>query len=211
MVVTSKVLAIHQGRCVPMKDVADKDELIRQEAELYLDRRNLENGSIMLTIKNNLLIPTAGIDESNADGHYILWPQAPQREAEKLLEFIKHEYRIKKAGIIITDSHTIPLRWGTMGISLGHAGFCPLNDYRGSRDLFEREMKITLANVVDALAAAAVLVMGEGNEGTPLALVSEVPFVGFGKCPSQIPELEIDADTDIYGPLLKSVTWKKGH
>ena len=30
-----------------------------------------------LTIKQGMLIPTAGIDESNGDGYYILWPRDP--------------------------------------------------------------------------------------------------------------------------------------
>ena len=39
--------------------------------------------------------------------------------------------------------------------------------------------KVTKVDVVNALASAAVLVMGEGAEQTPLAVISDVPFVEF--------------------------------
>lgn len=209
-VVTSKIVAIHQGRCIPVSDVEDKDEVIKWEAEKYLPRSDVPGEYVMLTMKNNLLIPTAGIDESNAMGYYILWPSGLKEICKQIHEFLRREYRVKEIGVVITDSHTIPLRWGVMGISLAHSGFCPLKDYRGTKDIFGRRYQITLANVVDSIAAASVLVMGEGDEQTPLALVSDISFVRFGECEEEIPDLEIDPEIDIYAPLLKGVKWRKG-
>ena len=70
--ITSKILAIHQGRCV--KGV-DKETLIKQESARYLPYKHHAGFMVNLTVTNNILIPAAGIDESNADGHYILWPE----------------------------------------------------------------------------------------------------------------------------------------
>lgn len=211
VVVTSKIVSIWQGRCVKIKEIPDKDELIKKEAELYLPREKVPKGWVMLTIKHNIMIPTAGIDESNAKGHYILWPEKPFETANKIYNFIKKEYRLKKIGVLISDSHTVPLRWGTTGIALAYSGFWPLKDYRGKKDIFGRTLKITQSNIADALATAAVLVMGEGKEQTPLAIIEDIDFLRFGnfnfikKNP-----LSINRGLDIYNPLLNAIKWKKG-
>lgn len=209
-VITTKIISIWQGRCIKKEDFLDKDDLIKQEADFYIDRKMIPGEHVMLTIKENLLIPTAGIDESNANDYYILWPDKPFSTAKKIFNFIRKEYKLKKFGVILSDSHTTPLRWGTMGIALSFCGFNPLKDYRQKKDIFGKKMKITQANWADALSAAAVCVMGEGKEQTPIAIIEDVGFVDFtGKGFRKNP-LAIDPDIDIYAPLLKLIKWKKG-
>lgn len=210
-VVTSKVVAIWQGRCIKIGSI-DKEALIKKEADLYLDRKENPNRyNVTLTIKNNILILTAGIDESNSNGYYTLWPSDPFESANKIYEFIKSMYGLKNLGVIITDSHTTPLRWGVTGIALSHYGFNPLKDYRGLNDIFGREMKISQSNIADSIASASVLVMGEGNEQTPLAIVEDVNFVEFVDQDLQKTNpLEIDKETDLYSSLINSVNWKRG-
>jgi len=217
-VVTSKVVSIWQGKCIPASEVSDKDALIMRESERYLPRESVPGAWVIHTIKNNLLIPSAGIDESNADGHFILWPDMPYEAAEKILAWIREKYGVKECGVIITDSHSGMLRRGVVGISLGHAGFSALNDYRHTKDLFGRELKVSQANIPDSLAAAAVVAMGEGSECTPFALVTEAEFVRFCgvKCEPKTPEqelfssFEIPPAEDLYAPFIESVEWKKG-
>ncbi len=212
LAITSKVVSIGEGRCISKSEVADKDELIRQEADKYLPRDLAPSGWVMHTIKNNLFIPSAGIDESNAKDHYILWPADVKKTAAELREWIQKEYGVREVGVIITDSHTIPLRRGTMGISLARAGFAAIKDYRGKDDLFGRKYLITTLDVADGLAAAAVLAMGEGSEQTPLALITDIPFVELGVEESSAPfsAHEIDEKEDLYYPLLSAVPWEKG-
>src|SRR3989344_8105642 len=114
--ITSKIVAICEGRFVKI-GTANKDDLIAQEAEYYLPRK-LNKYGVMLTIKQNILAPSSGIDESNAEGHYILWPKDPQKTANEIRAYLRKKYRLKKLGIIITDSRTLPLRWGTIGVCL---------------------------------------------------------------------------------------------
>ncbi len=213
LAVTSKVVSIGEGRCVPKSEVADKDELIKQEADKYLSRDFAPGGWVMHTIKNNLFIPSAGIDESNAYGHYILWPRDVKKICHALRAWVQKEYGVREVGVVITDSHTIPLRRGTMGSSLAHAGFVAIKDYRGKDDLFGRKYVITTLDIADGLAAAAVLAMGEGSEQTPLALITEIPFVEFGsgeKSGKPFSSHEIEEKEDLYYPLLSSVPWEKG-
>jgi len=210
IVVTSKIVSIGEGLCIKIDNVKiEKDSLIRKEADLYLDRDKNLLGSVMLTIKDNILIPTSGIDESNANGYYILWPKKPFESAKKIYNFIKKQYGLAEFGIIITDSHTTPLRLGIMGIGLAYYGFNPLRDYRGKKDIFGRKLKMSQTNIVDSLAASAVYVMGEGNEQTPIAIIEDAGNIEFTeKDFSKL--LGISIDEDIYSPLLKSAKWKKG-
>ena len=213
-VVTSKVVSIWQGRCVPMREVPDKEKLIAREADWYIPRERTPGAWVTHTIKNNLFIPSGGVDESNADGHYILWPKNPKRVARELWAWLRKTYRVKNLGVIISDSHTVPLRRGVLGISLAHYGFVPLKDYRGMRDIFGRTLKMTQMNIADGLAVAAVLLMGEGKERTPLALIRDVPWVRFmpreWKPRGKFSSFEIKTKEDVYYPLFASVKWRKG-
>ena len=59
IVITSKVISIWEGRCIKISEVKDKDELVRQEADLYLKKDMSQKFPVMLTIKNNILIPAS--------------------------------------------------------------------------------------------------------------------------------------------------------
>lgn len=213
LVIASKVLSIHQGRCLPIDKIKDKDELIKHEADKYLPRNKVPNSYAVLTLKNKILIPSAGIDESNVGDYYLLWPKKVEQSTWDIYRFIKKNYKVNKFGVLITDSHTVPLRRGVMGIALSYAGFKPLNDYRGQKDLFGRKFKVSTTNVVDSLAVAAVLEMGEGTERKPLALITDIPYVQFSSQPykprNSKMKFNIPWREDLYGPLLKAMKWKK--
>jgi|SRR3989344_1354773 len=208
--ITSKVVAICEGRFAGIGKIS-KNKLIEQEAEYFLPRG--KNG-FYLTIKYNLLIPSAGIDESNGNGYYILWPGDPQRTANKARKYLAKKFNLKRVGVIITDSKTNPLRWGVTGVSIVHSGFAPMNNYIGSKDIFGRELKYTKTNIMDALGTAAVLIMGEGKEQTPLAIIEDIPFVNFQRrnpTQKELREVRITMmQDDLYKKLLTRVKWRKG-
>ncbi len=212
IIVTSKVVSIWEGNCVKISAVKNKENLVKKEADLFIDKKIIskEAGYVMLTIKNNILIPTSGIDESNANGYYILWPKKPFASAKKIYDFIKKTYGLKAFGVIISDSHTTPLRTGIMGIGISYYGFNPLRDYRGKKDIFGRKLKMSQTNIVDSLSAAAVYEMGEGAEQTPIAIIEDPGNIKFTSKNFKKDSLRISIDKDIYSPFLKSVKWKKG-
>jgi dihydrofolate synthase / folylpolyglutamate synthase len=177
--ITSKVLAIHQGRCVKITPSVKKDELIKKEADRYAHSHLKTWKNLYLTVKDHTLIANAGIDESNANGYYILWPRRPSSLAKEIHSYLTKKFRIKNLAIIVTDSHILPLRQGTLGVSVGFFGMEPLYDYRGKPDIFGRLLKHTTKNVVDALSTMAVLLMGEGAEQTPLLLLRGAKFITF--------------------------------
>lgn len=199
--ITSKILAIHQGRCVKIGPKINKDKLIIHEADRYIPRSK-SPGNFLLTIKDYTLIPSAGIDESNANGHYILWPKNTVKLLKEICQYLKKRHKIKKLAIIATDSHTTPLRWGVTGISTGFFGMKPLYDYRGKKDIFGRKLKFTKTNIVDALSATAVLLMGEGSEQTPIIIARGLDFIKFTN-KDRYKDIVVDPEEDIYSPLLK--------
>lgn len=203
LAVTSKIVSLQQGRAIKMEQVADKDQLIIDQADYYLPRDAVPHRYAVVTIHNNLIAPSAGIDESNANGYYILLPEnSGQLMIEWRQKFLEH-YGLKNFGLILTDSRSMPLRFGVVGVGLAFAGFHPLRDYRGKPDLFGREMKISQSNIVDSLAAAAVYVMGECAEQTPAAIIRGVSGLAF-TAQDCADELWLSTDDDIYRPLYQS-------
>lgn len=211
LVVTSKIISLIQGRVVKIGE-REKLDLIRQESEYYLDPEESKY-NFSIAIKDGILIPSAGIDESNADGYYVLWPENLQHIVNRVREYLIKKFNIQYAGVIVTDSTTRPMRWGTTGVGLAYSGFEAMKDYVGHEDLFGREMEVTKANLLDGLAAAAVVAMGEGSEGTPLAVISDIPMVKFvDRNPTdfEVKSMKISMKEDLFEKLLTSVEWKKG-
>lgn len=211
VVVTSKVVSLCEGGVVPIDSVG-KDELIARYATYYLPR-TLSRYNVSFTITEGKLMPSAGIDESNGDGDYILWPKDAQQSANEVRAHLMEKYNTKELGVIITDSTTRPFQWGTTGIGVAYSGFEPLKDYVGTKDLFGREFLFHRNNIMNGLAAAAVVLMGEGAEQTPLATIEDVPFVEFVSHDPTVEELQklaIAPEDDLYAPFFKNAKWLRG-
>lgn len=215
VVITSKIVGLCEGAVIPVSKNPTREEkhqIVRQEAEVYTDPHSSKY-DLMLTVKHQILAVNAGIDESNADGVYVLWPKEPQNTVNAIWEWIRSEYSVKNVGVILSDSKTFPLKWGVIGTSLTHCGFKALHDMRGTPDLFGKALKMTQINVAEALAIAAVYEMGEGNESTPLAIIKDAKDVEFqDQVPSkeEIDFLTITPEDDAYAPILQTADWKKG-
>jgi len=184
--------------------------LAAKEAEYYLPREENKYG-FLITVKHNLLVASAGIDESNGNGYLVLWPKDPQKSANMIREYLVKKHKVKRVGVIITDSKLTPLRWGVTGYALASSGFRVLNSYIGKPDIFGRLMHAEKLNVADSLAAATVAVTGEGSEQTPIAIIEDLPSVVFQKrnpTNKEIKELHISLTDDVFYPLLKAVKWR---
>src|SRR5262249_25061801 len=130
LVITSKVLGIHQGRSVKIQTdtTSERNALIMQEADWYIPPERRKNMHWHLTIKDYRLNADAGIDRSNRQGYYLLWPKHTVKLLREIRSYLKKKFHLKKLGVMAVDSHLIPLRAGTMGISTGFFGFEPLRD-----------------------------------------------------------------------------------
>jgi F420-0:gamma-glutamyl ligase len=198
LAITSKIISLSESCIVPKAQVKNKEAIVKKEADVYFGKGAYD---CHLTIKHGIMIPSAGIDESNADGDfYILYPKNPYQSARKLWLQLKKYYKLKKLGIILTDSHTTPLRRGVSGISLAHCGFYGVESLVGNKDIFGREIKYTYLNHADVLAVMAVYQMGETSEQKPIAILRNYKL----KFTEKNTKLDclIDLKEDIYLPIL---------
>jgi dihydrofolate synthase / folylpolyglutamate synthase len=196
LIVTSKIVALSENRTAPAGATRAKIKHIKAESKFALRTKY-----VWLTVKDGMIVPTAGIDESNANGKLIFLPRDSFKTAQNLRKRLRQRHGLKKLGVVITDSRTMPLRSGVTGVALGYAGFAGLRDYRQKPDIFGRPFKFSTTNVADCLATAAVVEMGEGNEQRPLAIITNAPVEFKEKVNRR--ELVINPRDDMYRPLLK--------
>jgi len=187
LALTSKIVSYSQGRVVKLgevkpsakaKKMAKKYSLEPEFAELLLDEAEKVYGGVekaVLTLRENILTANAGIDNKNAPlGSVVLWPE----NLVKWLKNFRDEVNRKtgrRVAVMVVDSGLIPLRIGTVGLALAVAGFDPIREWRGKRDLYGRPIMITRHAVADDLASAAHLLMGEAAEKTPVVLIKDAP------------------------------------
>ncbi|MBI3638146.1 coenzyme F420-0:L-glutamate ligase [Candidatus Wolfebacteria bacterium] len=203
--ITSKIVALSEKRTAAISNAKSKEKLIRAESEFAIPTKYA-----WLTIKDGMIMASAGIDESNANNKFILLPKDSFKTARLLREKLQQRYSVKQLGILITDSRTMPFRAGATGAAIGYAGFRGIKDYRGAPDIFGRKFKFSRTDIANSLAAAAVFTMGEGNEQQPVAIIEKAPVEFRDKIYRK--ELYISIKNDMYRPLFlklfKSQSWK---
>ena len=185
--IAQKVISKIEGRLIHLSTVkprhaayelakeVDKDprvvELILQESTDVV-RKKL--GVLIVRHRLGHVGANAGIDQSNiehhVDGSALLLPLDPDQSAEGIHTKLLRRTG-KHVGVLITDSANRPWRLGTVGIAIGASHMKVLDDRRGQFDLHGRELKITMINRADSIAAMATLAMGETDEKTPIVLV----------------------------------------
>jgi coenzyme F420-0:L-glutamate ligase / coenzyme F420-1:gamma-L-glutamate ligase len=136
--------------------------------------------ALIVTTKTGWTCLNAGVDKSNVKGdqNYALLPTNPDASARKIRTRIKR-LTGKRIGVIITDTHSRPFRLGQVEETIGIAGLKPHADYRGQRDLFGYQLRFKNVALADEVAGAAELVMGQGREATPAAIVRGLKRVRF--------------------------------
>lgn len=183
LVVSSKFMAVSEGRVVELEDVvpsdlavslATKSDVSPELCELVIRESDEMVGGVsgfMLTLKEGLLIPNAGIDKSNTGrGKVVLYPRRPLESAQTLVQELRFRRGVD-VGVVVSDSRLMPTRKGTIGVALAAAGIEAIVDLRGKRDLFGNVLKVTSQAVADDLCSGAQIVMGEANESIPVVLV----------------------------------------
>lgn len=182
IIVSSKFVSMSQGSVVELEKVKPSRKAVEMAAKLSMNEKLTElvlresdfvfSGvpGFILAVKDGVIAPNAGIDRSNVQrGHAILHPREPFKVAEVLRrKFLA--YGGKKVGIVITDSRLMPTRTGTIGVAVAVAGFEPVDDLRGSKDLFGNTLRVTLKATADSIATAANMIMGESNDSIPVVI-----------------------------------------
>jgi len=188
IVVAQKVVSKAEGRVTQLRSVKPS-ERAEEVAKITLrDPRIVElalketkeivkasPGTLILKNKQGLICINSGIDKSNVPGKdsYALLPEEPDQSAENIMSKIR-ELTGETVAVIICDTYSRPFRRGQVEFAIGIAGINPFKDYRGQKDLFDYVLRVKNVAIADEIASAAELVMGQGDEGIPVAIVKNV-------------------------------------
>jgi coenzyme F420-0:L-glutamate ligase / coenzyme F420-1:gamma-L-glutamate ligase len=188
LVLAQKIVSKAEGRSVDLATVTPSARAVALAAEVGKDPRLVElilSESVrvvrsrpnVLIVEHRLgfVMANAGIDQSNVgptDGveRALLLPVDPDGSAEALRARLAKTCGVSLA-LVIIDSFGRAWRRGTVGVAIGAAGLPALLDLRGNPDLFGRALQVSISGFADEIAAAASLVMGQGDEAQPAVLV----------------------------------------
>ncbi|WEU39802.1 MAG: coenzyme F420-0:L-glutamate ligase [Candidatus Odinarchaeum yellowstonii] len=185
IVIAHKIVSRATGRLINLENVRPGRKALKIAGKMEEDPRKIQvilnesNRIIKSTAKHlitenklGFVCANAGVDRSNSyQGEYLILPPVePDKICEDIRKSIEENLNVK-VGVIISDTHGRALRKGAVGVCLGVAGIPALLSYKGRRDIFGYELKVTEIAIVDEIASAAELVIGESNERTPIALI----------------------------------------
>lgn len=188
VVVAQKIVSKAEGRFLHLESIQPSDRALALAGETGKDPRLVEavlreSVEVLRTRPNVMVVEhrlghvmaNAGIDRSNLEAApgediVLLLPEDPDRSAAELRSRLE-SVTARRLGVVVSDSFGRAWRLGTVGVAIGVAGPPAVVDRRGDPDLFGRPLEVTEVGFADAICSAAVLAMGEGNEGCPVVLV----------------------------------------
>ena len=194
VVVAQKIVSKAEGQIVRLADIAPSPRAIELGARVGKDPRAVEiilgesvevlravPGVLIVETRHGIILANAGADMSNIeheeeDDHLLLLPEDPDASADRLRASLEAGGGGAKIGVVVADSVGRAWREGTVGLAIGVSGIPARLDRRGEPDLFGRALHVTEVGIADSIASAASIVMGEGAEGRPAALVRGLSF-----------------------------------
>ncbi len=149
-----------------------KIEAALNEAELVI-----RDAPILITkTRHGLYTDYSGIDESNAPlGYLLALPKNSHLSAAEISKSLSDEFKIHLP-VIISDTQGRPWRKGAVNIAIGYSGLSPFIENAGKSDLYGRRLQSSKVCLVDELAAAAELLMGQADEGIPIVVIRNVSY-----------------------------------
>lgn len=190
IVIAQKIISKAEGAIVNLRSVNPSPEALKLAEQTGRDPRlvqvYLDESSELLYTKGRMIITrhklgfvmsSSGVDRSNVAAHgeetVVLLPQDPDGSARRIREKIRTALK-KDVAIIINDSGGRPDREGSVGLAIGLAGISAL-EIRAQIDLFGNPSNSQIA-LVDELAAAASMLMGQADESTPVVIIRGVNY-----------------------------------
>jgi coenzyme F420-0:L-glutamate ligase/coenzyme F420-1:gamma-L-glutamate ligase len=188
LVIAQKIISKQEGRIVELSSVVpsllaegisseyEKNpriiELILNESKQII---RMERGILIVETKNGFICANAGIDESNVkNGFATLLPLNSDKSAENIRKEILKKIN-KTVSVIIADTFGRPFRMGQTNCAIGISGMNPILDYAGTKDSFEKTLRITAIAIADELCSAAELVMKKATN-CPVAVIRGYDF-----------------------------------
>ena len=188
LVIAQKIISKQEGRIIELSSVVpsllaegisseyEKNphiiELILNESKQII---RMERGILIVETKNGFICANAGIDESNVkNGFATLLPLNSDKSAENIRKEILQKIN-KTVSVIIADTFGRPFRMGQTNCAIGISGMNPILDYAGTKDSFEKTLRITAIAIADELCSAAELVMKKATN-CPVAVIRGYNF-----------------------------------
>jgi coenzyme F420-0:L-glutamate ligase/coenzyme F420-1:gamma-L-glutamate ligase len=150
-------------------------EVILQETK---DLVRIGSNSIITETYSGTISANSGVDRSNVSGdrNVVPLPKNPNASAQGIRAEIKR-LSGSDVAVIVSDTHGRPFRIGEINIAVGVAGFKPIHDRRGEKDLFGYTLRVKQTAVADELSSAAELVIGQADEGIPAAIIRGYNYI----------------------------------
>jgi len=169
-------------------------ELILKDTEEII---RFQGSHLITQTHHGFICSNSAVDVSNVSGGdaATTLPKDPDQSARKLRSRFK-AHTGRNIAVIISDSSGRPLRMGQIGIAIGNAGLKPIIDRRGDKDLFGKVLRVKMTAIADELASAAQLVIGEGDEGIPAAIIRGCPYIADEKAEAK--ELNRSGKYDLF-------------
>ena len=150
------------------KDPALIETILRESRSIV----RMGDGKLITETKHGFICANAGVDQSNVPGERNVapLPKNPDRSAQEIRRSIMR-LTGKDVAVIISDTQGRPLRKGEINVAVGVAGINPIRDRRGEKDLFGYALRVKKTAIADELSSAAELVIGQADEGIPVAII----------------------------------------
>jgi coenzyme F420-0:L-glutamate ligase/coenzyme F420-1:gamma-L-glutamate ligase len=171
-------------------------ELILGDSEKVL---HADKQALVVQRRDGFVCLNAGVDKSNVRGRtmYSRLPEDADASADKLRRRLE-ELTGVRLGVIVGDTYSRPLRVGQVEFAIGISGIEPIVDYRGQEDLFGYALRYKYVALADEVAAAAELVMGQGTEQVPVAIVRGLNRMVRAEVPSLSRKLMLGKQVDLF-------------
>jgi len=214
IVVSQKIVSKAEGRVIKFEEINPSEQAIKLAGKVQRDPKLIElvlketkqiikasSEILIVKDKRGLICINAGVDKSNVPRDaYSLLPENPDLSAKKIREEIA-KLTGKKVAVVIGDTFSRPFRRGQVEFAIGIAGIKPFKDYRGQRDLYGNLLKVKNVAIVDEIACAAELVMGQAKEAIPVAIIRNLERIEASEKAS-INELAISSEEDLFRETL---------
>lgn len=190
LVLAQKIVSKAEGAIIDLNTITPSPKALELAQQTQRDPRlcqlYLDEAQEVLVVKGRMVITrhklgyvgsSSGIDRSNVapheEGRVVLLPKDPDASARKIRAGLQERTQ-RTLALIINDSGGRDYRDGSVGMAIGIAGMAAIESSE-KLDLYGNQSHPRIA-LVDEVAAAASILMGQSNEGVPAVLVRGVQY-----------------------------------
>ncbi len=163
---------------VPFKSVNEKVlfKITRNPAEALKLFKRIPSLLVVIT-KQRLIALDGGVDYSNLPPGYAIANVIDFDEEARRLRFEIEKLTGKRVAVVLSDTESDTSgKLGTIDVAVGASGIKPVTPYFASKDIYGKPKFGGIDIIVDEIASAAALLMGQTNEGIPVVIVRGLKY-----------------------------------